>query len=196
MKTKICSKCEKEKEVCLFIKDKRNIDGIGSYCKVCHNLRSSIWRKNKPNYLKDYYQNVISKNREQENIRNKIWRENNKDKSREFEKNKKNSNPFYKIIKNITSDLSKYIKISEIKKSNRTIKYIGCTPEELRKHLESQFTEGMSWDNYGIIGWHIDHKLPKSLIMCEEDIFIIFNYKNLQPLWYVDNIRKRNKIIN
>lgn len=39
---------------------------------------------------------------------------------------------------------------------------VGYTRQELKQHLETLFTEGMSWDNYGKFGWHIDHILPLS----------------------------------
>jgi len=73
-------------------------------------------------------------------------------------------------------------------------KIVGYTSDKLKKHLESQFTEGMSWENYG--EWHIDHIVPKS----------VFNYKtvkdidfqrcwaleNLRPLWARENTSKRD----
>lgn len=91
--------------------------------------------------------------------------------------------------------MSKFVKLSNVIKNNKTMKYLGCDPHQLRKHLESQFTEGMTWENYGVNGWHIDHILPKTLVMCENDLYLIYNYKNLQPLWFIDNIRKSNKIL-
>lgn len=75
-------------------------------------------------------------------------------------------------------------------KSASTLELIGCSPLELRSHLETQFTEGMSWDNYG--KWHVDHIKP----CCSFDLTDsrqqkeCFNYTNLQPLWAEDNLRK------
>lgn len=75
-------------------------------------------------------------------------------------------------------------------KSKETTELIGCTIDELLLHLENQFTEGMTWDNYG--DWHIDH-----IISCasfnfelEEEQKQCFHYSNLQPLWAEDNINK------
>ena len=50
----------------------------------------------------------------------------------------------------------------------------------------------MSWDNYGIKTWHIDHIKPisKHNLSDPEDIKNAFNYKNLQPLWASDNLSK------
>jgi len=78
-------------------------------------------------------------------------------------------------------------------KSKRTIELIGCSVDELLAHLESQFQEGMNWDNYG--EWHIDHIKPCAMFdfSKEEDQKECFHYTNLQPLWAIENIRKSNK---
>lgn len=77
-----------------------------------------------------------------------------------------------------------------------TEKELGCTKEYFTTHIESLFVEGMSWDNYGYYGWHIDHikgcstfdlRDPKQRAAC-------FNYRNTRPLWAQDNF-KRNKIV-
>ena len=60
------------------------------------------------------------------------------------------------------------------------------------QHLESKFTEEMSFDNYG--KWHIDHIIPISSAKTEEDIIRLNHYTNFQPLWAVDNLRKSNKV--
>lgn len=76
-------------------------------------------------------------------------------------------------------------------KAGRSIRrYIGCTPEELRTHIENQFWIGMSWDNYG--EWHVDHIMPCASFdhSKEADIKKCWHYTNLQPLWAKDNISK------
>lgn len=76
-------------------------------------------------------------------------------------------------------------------KSNHLLDFLGCCPEELKKHLEKQFLKGMSWENYG--DWHIDHIKPISKGNTEEEIYILNHYTNLQPLWAVDNLKKANR---
>ncbi len=81
-------------------------------------------------------------------------------------------------------------------KALRTMELIGCTVEHLRKHIETQFKPGMSWDNWAIDGWHIDHIRPCASFDLKDPIqqAECFNFKNLQPLWWLDNIRKSDSL--
>ena len=88
-------------------------------------------------------------------------------------------------------------KIIHGKKTNiETVKDLGCSIEELKTHLESQFQPRMTWDNYG--KWHIDHIKPLSNFNLEnkEEFKEACNYKNLQPLWAKDNLIKGAKYGN
>ena len=72
---------------------------------------------------------------------------------------------------------------------------LGYTRRDLIRHLERQFTKGMSWDNYaggkharsGV--WVVDHIVPKRLFS-EEDTLIAYALTNLRPLWMEDNMAK------
>jgi len=78
------------------------------------------------------------------------------------------------------------------RKSSRTIDLIGCTVAELARHLESKFLPGMTWENRGANGWHIDHIIPiaKFDLSDPQQQAAAFHYTNLQPLWAEDNRRK------
>ena len=80
-------------------------------------------------------------------------------------------------------------------KSLNTVDILGCTWEELKVYLESKFQEGMSWENYGRDGWHIDHIKPLSKFNLNnpDELKKACHYSNLQPLWAKDNLRKSNK---
>lgn len=82
------------------------------------------------------------------------------------------------------------------KKTKNTVQYIGCDIQFLKQWLEFQFTDGMSFDNYG--EWHIDHVKPCCAfdLSKQEDIEQCFNWKNLQPLWKKDNMHKSGKVCN
>lgn len=78
------------------------------------------------------------------------------------------------------------------RKAARTMELIGCTIAEVRAHLESKFLPGMTWENCGRNGWHIDHHKPcKRFNLTDPDQQrICFRYTNLKPLWEADNISK------
>ena len=81
-------------------------------------------------------------------------------------------------------------------KTKRTSTYhdlAGCTTEQLRLHIESQFAHGMNWDNKS--EWHIDHIIPVSAfdLSTEEGQRAAFHYTNLQPLWAAENRKKHAK---
>ena len=103
---------------------------------------------------------------------------------------KRRENPTYVLIHNQRIRVWKALK--KLKKIDRTLDLIGCTEIELRNHIESKFTDGMSWDNYGKYGWHVDHIRPcSSFDLSEpEQQRQCFHYTNLQPLWAKDNLSK------
>jgi hypothetical protein len=93
------------------------------------------------------------------------------------------------------SRTSTFIKLKKHQKEDVTFKIIGCTPNELKQYIESLFLEGMSWDNYGPFGWHIDHIIPLSSANTIDEIYKLCHYSNLQPLWSIDNLRKGSRIL-
>lgn len=78
-------------------------------------------------------------------------------------------------------------------KEGKTNELLGYSALELKEHIEKQFTDGMSWDNWG--KWYIDHVKPVSKFDKSEKISIINSLDNLQPLWATENLTKSNKII-
>jgi hypothetical protein len=81
------------------------------------------------------------------------------------------------------------------RKAASTMELIGCTITEIRKHLESKFSPGMTWKNCGRNGWHIDHIRPCDSFNLEDPYQqrICFHFSNLQPMWEADNISKGNR---
>lgn len=97
----------------------------------------------------------------------------------------------------LSGRLAKAIKHQYGEKAFSTTDLLGCSIEDVRDHLESQFSEGMTWENMGRNGWHIDHIRPcDSFDLTDpEEQQKCFHYTNLQPLWQADNIRKSNHYI-
>jgi hypothetical protein len=108
---------------------------------------------------------------------------------REWDKNRRLKYPhifaWRKLLSNALNRLNQT-------KNNSTVKMLKYSALELKNHITSLFTEGMSWDNYG--EWHIDHIIPLSSSKTEEEIYKLIHYTNLQPLWAKDNLIKSNKL--
>lgn len=73
---------------------------------------------------------------------------------------------------------------------------VGYSVGDLKEHLEKQFTQGMTWANYG--EWHIDHRVPLSVHNYETPDDIDFQkawcLSNLQPMWALNNLSKGAKL--
>jgi hypothetical protein len=104
------------------------------------------------------------------------------------------SKPSNRIAHAFRCSINKYIKAKNPRDTTKG--FLGCTFEEFKDHLESQFTEGMTWDNWGRGGWHIDHIIPCAVFDLTKPSHqkVCFNYQNLQPLWESENCSKRHSI--
>ncbi len=78
-------------------------------------------------------------------------------------------------------------------KSCSVVDLIGCSPNDLVSHIQSQFLPGMTWENRFL--WYIDHIRPCASfdIIDPEQQRQCFHYTNLQPLWAKDNFSKGRK---
>lgn len=102
--------------------------------------------------------------------------------------------PLNIITRSVRRRLQKYLDKFEVRKDSKTFKHVGCSPQELKQYIESLFTEGMCWENYGLFGWHIDHKVPLSSANTLDEMLKLNHYTNLQPLWWTDNLSKGKKV--
>lgn len=69
------------------------------------------------------------------------------------------------------------------KMGESTFDYLPYTVEELREHLEAQFDNKMSWDNWGTY-WHIDHIFPQSRLPYDS-----LDHPNFQKCWALSNLQ-------
>ena len=86
------------------------------------------------------------------------------------------------------------IKRQSARKQSKFKILLGIEIDQFIKHLESQFTIEMSWDNRGYETWHIDHIRPcESFDLSDkEQQLVCFNYRNQQPLSAKENLKKKN----
>ena len=137
----------------------------------------------------------LEQSRRKHNARSKRWRDSNPELAREQDRRgsrRRLQNKKHVLIKNLRKRVADAVKGNI--KAGRTLELCGCTADFLVNHIEAQFQPGMTWDNYGVFGWHIDHIVscwrfdltdPEQQKQC-------FHYSNLQPLWREDNLAKRD----
>ena len=236
MLTKICSKCNKEKQLSEFYPNPRCKLGVEGQCKQCrkeiadvrkeekklkdreYSSRPEIKEKRKQ-YSKKYYEQNKEKLKQQarehynSNIEqyheydrqrskteerivyrrnyNETYYKNNREKLNAYDRQrytKRRENIKYVLGQAMAGGIRRCIGNN---KADRHWEYlVGYTFEDLTKHLESQFTPEMSWENYGSY-WEIDHIIPQNIfsILSADD-------KQFKICWSLMNLRPLEKSLN
>lgn len=155
-----------------------------------YSVRIKQWHIDNRERLKPIRKNYAIKNADKLKLIKKQYRIINRDSIREKLKLKRKTNINYRLSINLRKRL--YDALHKNFKAGSAVRDLGCSLEKLKIHLETQFKNGMSWDNYGINGWHIDHIIPlASFNLSNRSEFLnAFHYTNLQPLWWYDNLKK------
>jgi len=182
----------KENDIVMDQSGRRNIGG-----KSAADKRYAAKNKEK---IKEYHKEWSANNRESLRDYHSKWREGNTDYKRKrviYQYNKINTDPKYKLGQRTRTAVYTCLKERNVAKYRSTFDLLGYTLEELMIHLEKQFTEGMTWDNYG--EWHVDHKIPMTSFNFEtvedREFKLCWCLDNLQPLWGPDNLSKGTKLL-
>jgi hypothetical protein len=166
IKSKFCPKCRIIKDYSEFPRRSGAKDGLRNRCTTCTRKYQAQHKLSN----KDFY--------------HKYWRD--------YSRNRRKVDINYKLALYLRKSINRSI----LRKSGSAISNLGCSVDELKKHLESKFQYGMTWENHG--KWHIDHILPLSKfdLSKREDFLKASHYTNLQPLWARDNIIKSNRVLS
>jgi len=102
--------------------------------------------------------------------------------------------PKFRFFNGMRSRVKEFLRKKNSHKENKLFKYIGCSKQHFINHIEKQFRQGMSWDNWGKV-WELDHIVPLASFkdLNEKNFNIAFNYRNHQPLLVKENSYKRAK---
>jgi len=126
--------------------------------------------------------------------RNDAYRTQNKEQvtewSRLWSTQRRKEDVNFRLRKTLRGRLKAAIKNNQ--KTGSAVRDLGCSVEELKIYLESKFQPGMTWENWSLHGWHIDHIIPLSLfnLSDRDQLRKACHYTNLQPLWAKDNLSK------
>lgn len=208
---KHCSGCKQTKKLDAFHSNKSTKDGLSNWCKDCNHqqgqrYQSDYYARNAdrlkqnakergPAYYQEHrakklqYQKEYRTNNPQQQEQ---WRADNQEQirqyAREYSKKRYRNDPVFKLKVLMRTRLRRAL--NGQMKPESVLSALGCTPEQLKKHLENQFTTDMTWENHG--QWHIDHIRPLASFNLEdaEEYRKACHYTNLQPLWASDNLKK------
>ena len=112
-----------------------------------------------------------------------------------YESQKYHTKLQYKIKHNYRTRVAAALRAQYATKDVTSLELMGCTIDTAIAHIESQFKEGMNWENWAHHTWHIDHIRPCASfdLTDPEQLKQCFHYTNLQPLWAKDNMQKSDK---
>jgi hypothetical protein len=156
---------------------------VNDYCKPCS--RALLNERREKYYIEHPH----------EKLNAEFWRDIDRiqsDDRKKLIKERRSQDFNYGISDKLRSKVRNEIKSKSLKAHDSYNELIGCSIRELKIHLESKFSEGMTWDNYGTGGWQIDHLLPCAVydLKYPEEQKKCFNYSNLQPMWAKENFDK------
>ena len=197
---------EENKETCKKYREKRK-EKQREYDKEYYSKNkekqikySKEWREKNIERAREYDKEYYYKNKKKKSEYKKEWRKKNveymKKKKKEYYHNNIHDNIQFKLSHRLRNRL--YFAIRNNQKAGSAVDDLGCTIEELKIHLENQFQEGMTWENWKHDGWHIDHIKPLSKFDLTDPVQFkeAVHYTNLQPLWWNENLQKRDKWVD
>jgi len=207
-----CKNCAKKynKEYNRQNKDRIKEHHREYYQKNNDRTKEYVYRQKNKDRIKEYKRKFYLLNKDKIDENNKKYRQENTDKIKEqkrefYQQNKfkiqecvmrkRQDTPKLKVCHNISNSMNKSLRLGKSGRHWEDI--VGYNLDKLMQRLEVNFKPGMSWDNYGLYGWHIDHKKPVSwfnFISCNDKEFKhCYMLCNLQPLWASENLAKNKR---
>jgi len=156
--------------------------------------KESISKKKRELYLKNREEILKKRKKYYADNKEKIIERNNR-----YERERRQRDPMFRLRLNVRGAVYKALKRTNGGKyGSKTLDALGYEISDLKEHLEKQFDDHMTWDNYGTY-WHVDHILPQSLYPYDSldhpNFKKMWALENLQPLEGIENIKKGNKVI-
>jgi len=179
---KQCPTCLSYRNNFDFYKNHRTLDGLAYVRKACQYSYSKQYRSKNKNKISKIKKDLYIKNQDKVISYSRKHYKENRDQVManvvKYRLKKSKTDPIFKLQKNLRQRLGKLLKQES---SKIAIAFLGCSLQEFKTYLESKFQPGMSWDNYGQFGWHIDHIKPLSSfdLTNKEDIKRACHYSNL-----------------
>ena len=226
MNNKRCSTCKETKPVSKFNKNRHrtHADGLQNQCRSCakaHRLanlsrvreKERQYRNSNKEQRADSNRKWVAANREKVRGYQQAYKKENRETLSAKDKayKKRNWPAVLKTLRDCHARRSKVDLLYRIKRSLRArqnkffrglsrsmsmVREIGCDREFFLRHIASQFTAGMTLENYGTV-WHLDHIYPLSKASIVDNpvhFLAAANWRNLQPLPGPENLEKSDEV--
>lgn len=160
--------------------------------------KNAAWREANAEHQKSLVRKWQIANRDKVAAKTQEWRERNLDHARALARKnaaRQRATPWGNITMKVFGSLRQALRKggTGVSKYNA---YLGYSWAELRDHLEAQFRDGMTWENWGPV-WELDHIKPLSSLRYETLDCPLFReawaLSNIRPLERKANRRKFNR---
>lgn len=200
---KTCNQCGQEKPLSEFRNRKDSKDGKRNNCKVCQSNHNKLYNETNADdiairrkaFYDDNQERLLDEKKKNYEANREVFIKRQSD----YDKLKKQTDPIYRLKKNMRIMVGKSLKKKAYTKKSKTFEIVGCLQDEFIKYIESKWEPWMNWSNYGKYngepnyGWDIDHIKPLITGLTENEIINLNHYTNLQPLCsYVNRKIKRD----
>jgi hypothetical protein len=205
---RFCKGCEKNlpANTDVFPPHKLGKYGLYTHCRACNKVRTAdlrarpdqkarqkAWRDANKEIVKDSNKAYrLSGYSSTEHVA--AWRAKNLDHAREKEsaraRIRRAEDPVFAMMHRVRVSLNRHIFTGGYTKKSKSTDVLGCDWEFLKKHIERQFLQGMTWDNKG--EWELDHIVPLSSARTPEEVLALGHHTNIRPLWRTMNRQKSN----
>lgn len=148
-----------------------------------------------PNAVKAKVSKWVSENPERAKATKKRYSDKLSSKKRVLEWQRiRRTDPLVALETNLRSIVRFAFKREGYKKPGKAERILGAPWVAVKTHIETQFRDGMTWENRGMRGWHVDHIIPLASANTQEELLRLCHYTNLQPLWGHENMKKSSRL--
>ena len=162
--------------------------------------RAARWRASNPERSRVHRDKWRAANKDRERDRRAKYRADNADavreRNRQYLRERRSKDACFRLSVVLRQRLCSAVKGNA--RSGSAVRDLGCSIEDLKSHIERQWTGSMSWENWGRGPgtWQIDHVYPMAQtdLTDRAQLLAVCNWRNLQPLWHGDNVRKGDTV--
>ena len=202
---KQCNKCKQFKEDTEFDKCSNTKDGLYTSCKSCKKISNKLYKDKKREERKQWEKDnaallLIEKEklevqrRERRRLYSIDYRLKNREQILANIKLRRQTDIVFRLNKVMSSSL--YHALKDNKAEQHWEDLVPYNLQQLKEHIELQFTPEMTWNNYGEY-WEVDHIIPQNTFSftshLDRDFQICWSLANLRPLnWLVNRQRPKD----